>query len=463
MAMELSTITNSIFMIMNMKKILSLLALAIIASCSTLTPSSDNETLIKKFNSYDVTLSEVEKYAYAKYGNTKGDLIDIEALVRDSDTLGYVLNYGEGWEVLSGDKRCTPIMAKGDGHYLFDSLIPPQKIWFESELEKIGAIKDGYGVQTKSGPSEGELFWQRINAPTSLTKAEGDPIEDNQYWELVEIIDWDYDVYTTGHLIQTKWGQGSPWNQFCPYDIQTENQCVAGCWPVAGAQLLYFLHYNLNKPSQFYNSCVSIGYTDACSVDFGNSSLDSWDRMAKNTNDINRQTSNSAILIRWVGENMGVSYGLNETGGTINQFKSVLNNISITYSVDNFEDMDRDISYYLITKGQPCIIRAHTNEILGIPAGVGHAWIIDGYQIDTYTKKYVYQWTSRKDNHLYEYGEIREEFVETEYEYLLMNWGWNGFGDNGKYSPSVNGDWIINNPPDTYNFKYSKKIIYDFN
>lgn len=60
-------------------------------------------------------------------------------------------------------------------------------------------------------------------------------------------------------------------------------------------------------------------------------------------------------------------------------------------------------------------------------------------------------------------GEIREEFVETEYEYLLMNWGWNGFGDNGKYSPSVNGDWIINNPPDTYNFKYSKKIMYDFN
>lgn len=433
---------------MIMKKILSLLALAIIASCSTLTPSSDNETLIKKFSSYDVTLPEVEKYAYAKYGNTKGDLIGIEALVRDSDTLGYVLNYGEGWEVLSGDKRCTPILAKGDGHYLFDSLIPPQKIWFESELEKIGAIKDGYGVQTKSGPSEGELFWQRINAPTSLTKAEGDPIEDNQYWELVEIIDWDYDVYTTGHLIQTKWGQEYPWNMYCPIDTETNDTCVAGCWPVAGAQLLYFLHYNINKP-------LSAPLTT------------SWDNMAINAYDHQRSKLQSAALISWVGENMNVNYGVEGTSGSMNKFSSFIDDIpsllsneaQITFKKHNYDNMDNDISYYLSNRRQPCIVRAHTNEILGIPAGDGHAWLIDGYRVETYTHKYIYTWTSRTDNHLYEYGEIKEEYIETDYRYIMMNWGYDGYGDNNLYSPSINADWTIS----SYNFKYSKKIMYDFN
>lgn len=465
MAMELSTITDSIFMIM--KKILSLLALAIIASCSTLTPSSDNETLIKKFSSYDVTLPEVEKYAYAKYGNTKGSLIDIDALVRDSDTLGYVLNYGEGWEVLSGDKRCTPIMAKGDGYYHFDSLIPPQKIWFESELEKIGAIKDGYGVQTKSGPSEGELFWQRINAPTNLTKAEGDPEEDNQHWELMEIIDWDYDVNTTGHLTQTKWGQEDPWNQYCPIDPETNISSVAGCWPVAVAQLLYHLHYNINKPSRTFSEY------DYDTYECITPSLTIWDKMKRSLydSDTTKKSEPSAVLIRWIGKEMNVNYGSYGTSGNINKFISFINNIpnlisgeqSITYRINEYGEMLNDISHYLFNRRQPCLIRAHTNEFLGAPTGDGHTWLIDGYRREIYTYKYVYRWTSRTDNHLYEYGEIREDFIEVQDKYIMMNWGWNGLEDNNLYSPNTYSDWIVIINQDTCNLKYGREVIYDFN
>lgn len=41
----------------------------------------------------------------------------------------------------------------------------------------------------------------------------------------------------------------------------------------------------------------------------------------------------------------------------------------------------------------------------------------------------------------------------------MMNWGFDGNGDNNLYSPSINADWTIS----SYNFKYSKKILYDFN
>jgi len=60
-------------------------------------------------------------------------------------------------------------------------------------------------------------------------------------------------------------------------------------------------------------------------------------------------------------------------------------------------------------------------------------------------------------------GEIREEFVETEYEYLLMNWGWNGLEDNNLYSPNTYSDWIVIINQDTCNLKYGREVIYDFN
>ena len=58
------------------------------------------------------------------------------------DTLAYVVNYGTGWELLSGDERYTPILAMGEGIYDFEELNPGQKIWLESEMEIIQAIKN---------------------------------------------------------------------------------------------------------------------------------------------------------------------------------------------------------------------------------------------------------------------------------------------------------------------------------
>ncbi len=40
--------------------------------------------------------------------------------------------------------------------------------------------------------------------------------------------------------------------------------------------------------------------------------------------------------------------------------------------------------------------------------------------------------------------------------YLLMNWGWDGEGDDGHYSISPN--WSING----YNLKYNAKILHNF-
>ena len=40
--------------------------------------------------------------------------------------------------------------------------------------------------------------------------------------------------------------------------------------------------------------------------------------------------------------------------------------------------------------------------------------------------------------------------------YLIMNWGWNGSYDSGRYSTT--GDWKV----DDYNFRYEKAMISNF-
>ena len=47
----------------------------------------------------------VLKYANAKFGKTKGSAIIIDPVCVDNDTLAFILNYGEGWELISGDEN----------------------------------------------------------------------------------------------------------------------------------------------------------------------------------------------------------------------------------------------------------------------------------------------------------------------------------------------------------------------
>lgn len=69
---------------------------------------------------------------------------------------------------------------------------------------------------------------------------------------------------------------------------------------------------------------------------------------------------------------------------------------------------------------------------------------------------HIYEWKSKTQNELYEYGERREEFVTTDYKFVLMNWGWGNYQCNTQYS--LMGDWTY----DGRNYKYSRCMVYDF-
>ncbi len=397
--------------------------------------------------SSNVTNKNVLRYANAKFGKIKGNTINIEPLCVNGDTLAYVLNYGTGWELLSGDERYTPILAKGEGIYDIEGLNPGQRIWLESEMEIIKAIKDKYIIVPEDECLENQKFWNRIKGPVEQTKAEGDPTEG---WELVDILEMGATSVSSGHLIETQWGQRSPWNACVPYASGTTSRCAAGCVAVAGAQILKFIHDTLGKPTTFYTSGSCSGYESSPVFSFPDSSLSSlaWDNMALTPYESSSKTYQSALLVGWIGSQVDMDYSLNESAASSKDLKDLIEDLSIDCKSGGY---NASVVWTQLKNKWPVYIEAWTDD------DEGHAWIIDGYQSVTIEYRYVYVYTEH-DSPYNEYGEEKFEYEYETNNYIMMNWGWNNYIDNSSYALAGAAGWYGGG----YIFTHNKKIMYDF-
>ncbi len=100
-------------------------------------------------------------------------------------------------------------------------------------------------------------------------------LQDNNetLWDALEIGDraglrriLDYDQY--GPWIDVNWGQGEPYNAYCPMDPETGERCVTGCVQTAAAMNLYYWEYppsiELSSSDSYYSTGTSPSiYIDA--------------------------------------------------------------------------------------------------------------------------------------------------------------------------------------------------------
>jgi len=85
-----------------------------------------------------VTIDDINDYVYFvslqdESAGTKKEIVSINPVTFDRDTAYYVLQYSEGWEVVSADKRGPIILAFSDtGDY--DSIISHESVdlWMKS-------------------------------------------------------------------------------------------------------------------------------------------------------------------------------------------------------------------------------------------------------------------------------------------------------------------------------------------
>lgn len=84
--------------------------LIVLTNCTKQLVSHDQDELFINNSINKVSGADIEKYIDAKYRKTKST-IKIDIVSYNQDSLIYIINHNEGWELISGDKRCKPIIA----------------------------------------------------------------------------------------------------------------------------------------------------------------------------------------------------------------------------------------------------------------------------------------------------------------------------------------------------------------
>ena len=134
----------------------------------------------------------------------------------------YIFTAEEGFVVMSADDCVKPIL----GYSLTDKFVAenmPENIssWLQNYNDEIQyAIKHGVKADTGTKLIWNDLFWGKPSASRA--------------------------TFVVDNLVKTTWGQGSPYNDLCPYDSDDNERTVTGCVATAMAQIMRYWEY----PSQ---------------------------------------------------------------------------------------------------------------------------------------------------------------------------------------------------------------------
>lgn len=434
------------------------------------------------------------------------NLIEMVPVTKGKDTLLFICNFSDGWMVISGDKRTEPILGSNTVGHISSSETENVKnrIWLDELSNMIFQIKK----DNRTDYDEHNLsFWKffeniassqgKLSKPLTRGQVEIDTnVEGVCYWvkRPLERVRTDIIVEDiVPRLTRTKWGQLDPWNKGFPigYKDGIVVNCPTGCQAVAMAQMLYYYHYFLGKPSGlFHNVSLAGEYLndDNFSINFSRSDYveDSprWDLMALSYTDDN--TDYVRDLMAEIGYRINLKYTSDGTGS------SEFDQENFTFYGLHCEKDDYDYSLVKsnLKQGKPVMITAYANRdhkgVWPVDYYVyknGHAWVIDGLREKTYKYNQTYQWIyinpvltpgfipdSKNGDVVYTIPEAEAEYpdiykgmkvVESTYtktEYLLMNWGWDGGPENyAEYYP-YSDSWEARG----HDYLYKKTIFYNF-
>lgn len=257
----------------------------------------------------------------------------------------YVFNAenNDGFVIVSGDDRTTPILGYGNtGNLDMKNLPDNLKWWLESYAAQIAALGDE----------------QEAAAPTVL----GPAIEP---------------------LVQSKWAQDLPYNSMCPdgnyidYDeagFDRYDRCVVGCVPVAMAQVMYYWKWPESCPA-----VDSYEVTEGKTLKGLPATTFRWDDMTDSYSYLSSDESVHAVaeLMRYCGQAVHIIYGTGVTSGYANPSAIIK---TFGYS-KNTHELERDdyttsqwetIVYHELAAQRPLLYS-------GASETGGHQFIIDGY------------------------------------------------------------------------------------
>lgn len=328
----------------------------------------------------------------------------------DVEVSFYLINYedNEGFAMVSTDSRTTALYAYSEkGNLTTEDLEnnPALRIFIDGSIEQyqleIASYEDGSGRLPIELPDSS--YEDIIRLP--IVEYDGD-----YYYERRST-----DIINKGALLTTYWHQRAPYGSLCPNG-------VAGCGPVAAAQIMAYYQYPVQRLWHIYD----------------------WNAMtATSTLNSNSQGASSAAqLIRDIGSEADAEY---------NEYEDPMDNTTST-RIGNMKDAFRSFGYncghptsYDVNRVQENINAERPIYIRGENGKGGHAWVIDGYQYrgNRVTYYYTYEPYARYDT-----------FIESALSYFHCNLGW---GETNNEQAQNNGYYYA------YSFIHNDelKVIYD--
>ncbi len=431
------------------KRLLPILLLVLIASCSQehfsrVSPSLSDVSL-KSDNS--ITLDDIHEYlsGYKNIKDTKSASVSVESILEGTDTVMYLINYQDGWELLSADRRAPRVFAMSDeGNTTIEKLtdIPALNTLYQRFVESISYLKRNPDIPSSNDFDDS---WDEVLGPRAL-------------WTLISTTVIAEGDSVQNHLTSTLWGQTSPWNICAPYGNSAMTyHCKTGCGPVAIAQMLYYLHQKEGIPYSAYEDCYTEQYVpdpiqpgveeplilQLSDITFFSPSSANWNNMALSMIDTTKSFATVSALMVQVGALLPARYYAYHTSSLANCIAPVFQqNFSINCTGQNNVDMDI-IADQIYSAQMPVLLCISANS-----GQTGHALIVDAFKYHYQVLEKVYRvpkpdpfidpWLRGGGNliDMYDYITVYETVVSN--RYVGMNWGNGGvYPDSSWFSADV--------------------------
>lgn len=350
----------------------------------------------------------------------------------------HIINYEDnaGFVMVAADKRATDIYAYSH----------------TGNLDVDDAIENsGFGVFMEGAVA---LYGQEIDRPLipgdttndGFIDLPGDKYGDIPYLAIEVIngvtyrvrLERDKSISKKTPLVSVKWSQKHPYNYYCPScswssedNEYYRGKCVAGCGPVAAAQIMSYHKY----PASY------AGYEFDWSVMNESPSYQYKEEPDDNILMIAR-------LIREIGREANADYG-KETSAYTSKMKKTF--VEFGYNVTGVDDYDVNKVKASVYNNRPVFAGGSKKS------GSGHFWVIDGYDHLVTRKTYYYNYAP------YNVYDVRDSDNRI---YVHCNWGWGGNGknENSTYPDKgyfLNDAFIVTIGDEERAYVKNREIIYN--
>ena len=202
----------------------------------------------------------------------------------------YIFNTGDGFVIVSADDIAVPILGYSDAGNFDPQNIPVNMYeWlqgYENDINR--GISNGV-------PASAEIVtnWTKLSRGQGISPKRSRSVE---------------------ALVQTRWNQGSPYNNLCPYDNSHNERTVTGCVATAMAQIMKYWNYPTQGNGTQTYTHETYGQQTA---NFGSTTYD-WNNMVNTYSNSATQAQKNAVatLMYHCGVAVMMDYGISSTGGS---------------------------------------------------------------------------------------------------------------------------------------------------